>query len=152
MVKVKRKSLDLVGRVHAGRLSPPSTHSVQQYIFSIGEGDVEINIKPYREKRSNQQNRYLYGVVYKMAQEAYEESFGEAYSLDEVKRDLKIACDHYKIRRTVGGELTKEPLPTPNMNTQEFSDLVNRMRRILFERMGCDIPNPDGILYSIEMR
>ena len=149
---MKAKQLNLIGEVHAGRLAPSSFHGVQQYISSLKDGKVKIEIKPYKPTRSSRQNRYLYGVVYKLAQQAYEESFGEAYTVDEIKNDLKIACDHYIRKSGVDGKEVNHPLPTPNMDTQEFSDLVNRMRRILFERMGCDVPNPDGIFYSEEMK
>ena len=140
--------LAIQSEVRQGKLSDQARNAIVKALRDLEGKRVAIDIKLDRNTRSNKQNRYMYGQVYKLAAKGLEDTQGGVWSMERTKRELKIAVGHYEEYVGINGEVVKEPLPTPKMDTLEFTQLIDRMRMLCFEFMGIDIPNPDGAPYS----
>ncbi len=132
-----------------GKLSNSAREQLINVLKGFEGKTVEITVKAKRDTRSNKQNRYMYGVIYKLAAKGLEDSQGGIWSVERTKRELKIAVGHYEEYVGLDGEIVKEPLPTPDMNTLAFTILIDHMRLLCLEFMGINIPNPDGTPFNI---
>ena len=99
--------------------------------------DGEYEIVPYKKDRTNDQNRYLWWWVYGTISK-------------EVGED-DIEYIHYVMgRRFLTKHDKKEPYiqSTAKLNTAEFSDYVEKIRKFMLEKMNIYIPTPDEYLNS----
>lgn len=99
-----------------------------------------VTIEPYQRKRTEQQNRYLWGVVYKTigASLGY---MGEE-DMNELHRLLLKKCFGSKTV-TILNEEFEIPLRTSSkLNKQEFSDYIAFIQQKAAE-LGIFIPDPE---------
>ncbi|MEA3272238.1 MAG: hypothetical protein U9P90_01055 [Patescibacteria group bacterium] len=91
---------------------------------------VEITIKEWKEIRSLQQNRYLWGVVYKVISE---------YN-GGIVEDLHNHFKYYFLRKQ--GRLISF-ISTTDLDTKEFTDYIEKIRLFAHQKLGLHIPTPD---------
>lgn len=112
--------------------------------FQKREGkEVRIEVYPHFKGRSNNQNRYLFGVVYVyiMACTGYaKDEVHEAMSKKFLpKKHLQFGEDEIEIDGS-----------TANLTTVEFIEYHDNIRRWAAEFLQCDIPDPEGKPYIID--
>lgn len=144
-------NLTTTAQVNNGKLDNLTRELIQATLKGFEGKQVSIEIKEVKNTRSNRQNRYMYGVVYKLAAQGLKDTQGGVWSLDRTKHELKIAVGHYEVYEGLNGAV-KEPLPTPQMDTAEFAKLIDDMRALCWEYFTIDIPDPDGVPYSHNIR
>lgn len=117
---------------------------------SIGPltGLYDVSLKPRRPTRSAQQNRYLWGVVYKTFQK-FLEAQGEHLTSEEVHR----LCGAKFLRRSIvnhdSGEVIGETITsTTSLSTVEFGEYLDKVIAWLGEQFGIVVPSPD--IYTTE--
>jgi hypothetical protein len=124
------------GRVEKGilRLAP----GFYAYLGSLEGLEVEVVVRKKRSKRSDQQNRYYWGVVVKMIADHC------GYTPEEMHEALKFKVlgsespdDHglVKIRSTAA------------LSTDEFSQYVNKVVQFAAMSLGVFIPDPSMVDY-----
>ena len=93
-----------------------------------------LSITESRPSRSNQQLRYLFGVVYQKASEEW------GYTRDEIH---EICKDRF-LRRTyqIGEEDISAPGTTKKLNTKEMTEFIESVRRFFAEH-GLYTPDPN---------
>ncbi len=94
--------------------------------------DWEYEIKKVKKDRTTQQNRYLRGGVYGTLSEY------TGYTIDELHG---MFGQHYLMTDTENWKY-KYPRSTSTLNTQEFSEYVEKIRN-MGAKMGCYIPSPE---------
>ena len=108
--------------------------------FNAGK-DFVVEFKHHKNKRSNQQNRYLWGVVYALIAEEL------GYSVDEIHDLLaKKFIPSHEIE--VFGESRIVAKSTAKLSTIEFSNYVESIRAFVAE-YGIVIPDPDPEVFNV---
>jgi len=100
---------------------------------------VECTIRKHRSKRSNEQNRYYWGVVISILSDHF------GYDPEEMHEEMKLMFNPIRSKidpaRTIGGSTTK--LSTVEFFSDEQS-YVERICRWAAEQHGVYIPPPDS--------
>lgn len=114
------------------------------------EGLIEVRVRPMRYTRSDDQNRYYWGVVVQCIKNFLKETQGEEYSSEQVhiinkKAILGDYLTEQKFADPLTGEMVTayvEAKGTSKMSTKVFYDFVEQVRA-LWHRNGCKaIPDP----------
>jgi hypothetical protein len=103
------------------------------YVESLGDGPVDIIIRKRKSKRSDNQSRYYFGVVCKVLGDYF------GYETDEMHEALKI-----KFLRTGAADL-ETVRSTTKMNTAEFEEYLERVRRWASAEYGVVVPLPNEV-------
>lgn len=108
-------------------------------------GAVEIDVKRFRKTRSNQQNRALFGLAYKLLSEhtGYEAGEIHEYLCGEywgwVEHELFGKKKHRPRRTTT----TDEDGKASTLDTEQFAEFFDFVQRFAAEKCGLYIPDPD---------
>ena len=109
----------------------------------VGE-KLLIVVQKLRYKRSEAQNRYIWGVMVPCVRMWFRETTGETPSPDEAYVWLRVGLLGYKaeIKMLKGVEIiTMTGKRFSQMNTKEFAEAVDTMIKLLDEK-GCFVPLP----------
>lgn len=106
--------------------------------------ELLVTVRVLRYKRSDSQNRYIWGVIVPMVRQWLYENQGEKYTREEVYTWLRIKLlgEIPKIVSIAGDEVvTMTSKRFSAMNTKEFAEAIDTIRERMLER-GLDIPEP----------
>lgn len=98
---------------------------------------IKMTVEKVRKTRSEQQNRYYWGVVVAMIAD---ELGYNPWERQEVHNALKLA-----VRGGLGDKRLQVPVSTSTMNTLEFSEYVEDCRRWSALHLNINIPDPNQI-------
>lgn len=100
-----------------------------------------VEVSEYRPRRTDQQNRYLFGVVYPTILEAGGEALGGWTAADLHEHFLG---EHFGLESlSFGGRAYEKPIRrSSRLNKQEFSDYVAFVQRQA-AGLGIYVPEPD---------
>jgi len=115
------------------------------------EDPHEISVRPWKSKRSLQQNRYLFGVVYERIRLHVQESTGEIYSAEDIHEAMKqkfLPADIVEI----GDERFTVARTTTRLTVREFAEYVDSIIGYAAEHLGLVVPAPDEEWYEQEAR
>ena len=135
MINLKHKIKVTNGKVDFLNL-PLFNKDLKQY-----EGkEAILIIKPYKDSRSDNQNRYYWGVVIKLLCDEI------GYLPEEMHEILK---QKFLSTRTVkiGGEEYSIPDSSSTLNTTEFEDYLSKIRTWASQDLELLIPLPNDIEY-----
>lgn len=104
---------------------------------------IELVIKTKRKYRSNDQNRYYFGVVVPLIKKRIEDDFGERMTKEEVHEFLKGKFNMEEKASQVTGELLHLPKSTTALSTTEFMEYVKIIRAWAIDFFEMDIPEPN---------
>ena len=128
------------GRVENGRLVIENLDKFREYLTTLQDRVQIIVRKPKKKQRSNEQNRYLWGVCYKLLSEWSGDTTEEWHEICKqmfVEPTKKIIDGNtYEIRKS-----------STALNTKEFTDYIEKIRRFGAEH-GVIIPDPDQTYYD----
>lgn len=108
-----------------------------QDIETFKDGWYQLIIRPRKKSRSDNQNRYLWGVVYKII--ANETGHTE----EEVHEHMK-----WQFLRKRGGRL-ETVKSTTNLTTIEFEEYTENIRRFAATKLNIQIPLPNEVDYEV---
>jgi hypothetical protein len=102
--------------------------------------EAYLVISKYRKNRSNNQNRYYWGVVIKILSDEF------GFEADEMHEVLK---QKFQVKETlrIGKEDYVVVKPTHNQNTTEFEEYLSHIRTWASVEMGISIPLPHDVEY-----
>jgi hypothetical protein len=132
------KALPCLGKVEKGKFIPEDVKSFKSAFYSHEGKRVRVTVERFRNRRSDPQNRYYWGIVVPMVGEAIGESDAEAVH-DMLKVEL-----NYEIL-VVGDKEIRVPKSTAKLDTMEFKQYVERVQRWGSEFLSLYIPGPDEI-------
>lgn len=112
-----------------------------EHIGTLKDGEYFIAIDREKSKRSNSQNNYLWGVVYKIPADSL------GWELDDMHEFCKLKFN--PIHKQIKDKEVIVPGSTTALNTIQFMDYVDKIKRF-FAEYDIYIPDPNEYLDSLE--
>lgn len=131
------------GTTQEGNLQIKDREAFKTYLKGI-QGEIEVSVSKRKGKRSDAQNRYLWGVVYKLL------STETGYKDEEIH---ELMLEKFAPRRymELGGTKEKVVKRSSKMDKIEFMDYVESIKQWSAETLNLYIPDPNEIdLESID--
>lgn len=126
------------------RLRAYGLTQVEEYFRRAKPGFYEITIKQKRDRRSNAQNRWLWGKIYPMLLQGFLDAGWDEFTCEE---EVHEWCkQHFSGKRVVNritGEVDNLPNSTKKMDTIEFCSYCEQLRTMAVEYLGITIPEPN---------
>lgn len=122
------------GMVYGEQFVPEDSTKWKKDLGKLEGKQVVVTIKQYRRTRSNNQNRYAFGVVFKLIADA------TGYTVDEAKEAMKwmfLREEHDILPPTVRS--------TTELDTAEMEEFLENCRRWASEFLGLYIPLPNEV-------
>ena len=119
------------GHVQSGKVVFDHPEKYLVHLAGLEGKRVEVSIKKYRKDRSLSQNNFYWAVVV----EILGQHFG--YEPDECHEALK-----FQFLKVHGDGPLPTVRSTTTLNTEEFNDYVERIRRWAITEYGVYIPDP----------
>ena len=109
-------------------------------------GNFYVSITKKQNRRTQQQNKYLFGVVYVCVANGIRESWGESMTTDEAH----VYCKDRFLSRPVidrnTGEIKGKTFPTSKtLSISEFSEYIEKISRFAAESLSVVIPPANSI-------
>lgn len=95
-------------------------------VWLESNAELEVCIRPYNSKRSVEQNRRLWKIYAKLADEAWVN--GRRYSAETWHEYCKGMFLGYELKAMPDGSELKTPISTTTLNTAEMTDYQNRLQ------------------------
>lgn len=126
------------GSIMKGRLTLDNPERYLVYMAGLEGKRVEVVLRKKRSKRSDQQNRYYWGIVVQILANHC------GYEPDQMHEALKykFLSDH---QEDSSGLITIRS--TASMTTDEFAQYVNRVVRWAAESLGVYVPSANDMEY-----
>ena len=122
-----------------------------------GDEILVVRIEPEEKKRTQRQNRYLWGVVYKYLvdndpgyfcnEETERLLKGRGIAMNEIVHEFCKAQFLPPLELAIGGGM-KIPKSPAKLNRQEFNDYVENIRRWAANELQVFIPDPYAAGYE----
>lgn len=109
-------------------------------LFEQKDGRYLVEISG-ADKRSNQQNRYYFGLVVPLIQKGLYEK-GLDVSKEEAHEFLKARLNFTELVNEDTGEFERIPMSTTRLNKEGFSDYIQKIQRFAAEWFEIVIPDP----------
>lgn len=107
-------------------------------------GKQRVEICRHRQRRSDRANRYYWGVVVPAARQALYETQGEMFDPEESHEFLKALFLSKPIVDKRTGELLATVVgSSAKLNTEQFSDYVEKVRLWLADYAGVILPDAE---------
>ena len=133
-------------RIYFNRTDPPLNSSfrlLHETLVSLPLGDYVITITPNRKTRSNQQNAYLWGIVYPAVLFGLQDAGWEITNEEQVHEYCKQAFAAREVINKDTGEVISLPNSTARMQTAEFNVYVDKIKAFALEYLNITIPEPN---------
>lgn len=134
----KQLSPVILGSVVAGKFSADDKDLLRRAFWPHEGKRVELTVKRHRKNRTLPQNNYYWGVVVPMVGDAIGES-----DLEAIHEVLKREHNYYI--KPVGKQEIRVPMSTADLNTAEFEEYLEKIRRWASEWLSLYIPLPNEV-------
>lgn len=121
------------GTVINNNFKPDNLHRLFDYLKTLEGVRCEVSVRKIRAQRSNNQNNYYFGVVCKVLGDYF------GYEPDEMHEALKLKF------LQVGAVDVPTLKSTTKLNTAEFEDYLERIRRWAAIDYSIAIPLPNEV-------
>ena len=92
----------------------------------LRNGDLEITIRPYKAKRSHEQNKRLWAIYGELADKAWVN--GRRYSTETWHEYCKGYFLGFELKAMPDGSELKTPISTTTLNTAEMTEYQNNIQ------------------------
>lgn len=133
-------------RIYYSKTDPPSESSRQllnETLERLPLGDYVVTITPNRKTRSNQQNAYLWGIVYPAVLFGLQDAGWEFTNEEQVHEYCKQSFAAREFINKDTGEVLILPSSTAQMQTAEFNVYVENIKAFALEYLNITIPEPN---------
>jgi len=124
------------GEVKNNKLKLDDRSYFDKIITSFDNKRVNLYIEEYKKQRSDNQNRYYWGVVIKILSDEL------GYTPEETHEALKIKFLRIK------GEKLDTVKSTTKLSTKEAEDFYEEIRRWASVELSIDIPEPNEVNFT----
>lgn len=122
------------GQVNEGKLTIDKAGELRTYLGGLGNVRIVLTVEKERRKRSNQQNRWYWGCILQLISE----------HTGEEPEDLHEALKaHFAKKKVVGNIIV--PSSTRYLDTIDFAEYCEKVRRWAAEELNINIPDPDQV-------
>jgi hypothetical protein len=126
-----------LGKAKNGTLNLQSPDTFRKYLYSLNDKDVECVVRLPRKDRSNQENRYYFGVVVNLISEH------TGYTPEEVHEFLKLKFLSKII--VMAGKDERIPRSSTSLSTLEWEKWMTEIREWAAQELSLVIPEPNQI-------
>jgi hypothetical protein len=127
----------------SGNLNISARKKIANLLDHLKGKRIRIRINVVRRQRSNQQNRYYWGVIIAAAQEGIKETWGIEISDTDAHEILKRECNGKDFVNENTGEVIKVGQSTTELNKLTAEDYYETCRRFIQEWFGILVPLPN---------
>jgi hypothetical protein len=123
------------GRIEQGKVKLDNHNRYLVQISKLEGQRIELVLRKQRETRSDNQNKYMWGVVYEILSQQL------GYETEEIHEIMK-----YKFLRATkggGGQVFDLVRSTTKLNTTEMETYLEKIRRFASMELNCFIPLPN---------
>lgn len=133
---------EIISSVQNGNLIR-NRNLIKEAICAFENKEIVIRIEKKKRKRSNPQNRFYYGVVIPLMQQALKES-GNLMTSNDVHELLKLRF----LKETIlvneeTGQIVERIKSTTELSTSQFMDYMAEINVFASEYFGVVIPEPN---------
>lgn len=137
------QKITLISQVTGGKLNDYARKVILDALQRMEGKKVEVTIAEYRKKRSNNENRFYFGVVLPMVK-AYLMESGDNLDLEETHEFIvRHIWKHTKIIQR-DGEVMEVRLSSTRLSTTEWEQMIE-LTRVWAAHHGFDIPYPQEL-------
>src|SRR3990167_753904 len=124
------------GKIENGELTIYQEELYKNHLHRL-DGEVNVVVKPYHNSRSEQQNRFYWGVVVEII------SNETGYTKEEVHEILRAMFIWSIIK--IGKREIRVVRSTTTLTTKEFEKYIEEIRRWAVTEINCEIPLPNEV-------
>jgi len=129
------------GHVKNGKLEIYDKQKFRMWLRELNEKEVEIRVNKYKDKRTNSQNRYYWGVVLEILSDY---TGHEPEELHEVLKEIMLPKKEVKFKLSDGKEVIRKiSISTAELSTGAFETYLQKIREWAQKRLNCFIPLPN---------
>lgn len=136
------KGVEIITRVENGTFKR-NRSLIKQVIKQFEGKDILLKITKKRKTRSNEQNRYYWGVIIKFWQLLLIEEWGEYYTTNQTHEFLKYNCNYSEKVNEDTGEILRVTNSTTDNSTTDQEIFQEKCRRLADDMFGSLIPLPN---------
>jgi len=125
--------------VDFGHLKMNDIDGFNIYLKMLEGKQVDVIIRKHKESRTDQSNRYLWGVVYKMIAEETGHSAEDIHALLKTKFLKKLAF--------IKGKKYEVIQSTASLDKLTFSNYIEDCKRFAAMELDLNIPDPQKIVF-----
>lgn len=119
------------GELYDGKMTWYDPEGLKKYLLSLGDLEVQVLVEKKKKWRSDNQNRYYWGVVIDILGSEL------GYNPEEMHEALK-----WQFLRVEGGKIPTVK-STASLSTVEFEDYMGQIRTWASIEFGVYIPEPN---------
>jgi len=120
-----------------------SKEKLQKAIQNMDGCIVEIVIRQKTKGRSNQQNKYYWGVAVEIIKDGLSEEHGKAYSALDAHEEIKKNLNGFEVFDFESIKVEVNPESTATLPSEEFEELMEDLRRWGDDCLKVYIPLPN---------
>jgi hypothetical protein len=128
----------------------PQKRAVLSRIGTL-RGRYRLELTPYRQRRSDRQNRYYFPCVCKPLSDYLSEGDYDVTTVEQAHAILKerfLTCD--VVNKRTGEVIGRRVRSTTELSTVEFAEFVERSRAFLLDFFGIVTVDPDPNWRDVE--
>lgn len=145
---IKKTELKFSGKIEGSKFLPDNPQAFITHVQSYNGKGVSVTVKAQREmkNRSDQENRYYWGVVVRILAEEW----GYNYHLQTDKfRVHSIIKEQFLVEPIeIKGKMLREEVSTAALSTIEFESLMTTIREWASMEFGIYIPLPNEVPFE----
>jgi hypothetical protein len=125
------------GNVTNGKLTLINIERFNKYLTGLS-GDIELTVAKKTNRRSTKQNKYLFGVIYKIISDY------TGYDVDKIHELMK---NNFGVKEVValGNINTTVSISTTLYSTEQFNEYKNSIQQWASETLDLQIPDPEEV-------
>lgn len=113
-------------------------------ILAAYEGKtIDITFAKRKNKRTNKQNNYYWGVIVPIFQNCFREEWGEIWDKMDVHEFLKANCNYEELINEDTGEVLRKTKSTTENSTTDQEDFHEKCRQLCDSFFNTEIPLPN---------
>lgn len=118
--------------------------AITDCFWDLSDGTYRVEIKRNRSRRTDPQNRYLWGVVYpNLLQGFIDAGWDEITNEEQIHEICKAKFLTTEAVNKQTGEIMNYPLSTAKMDTMQFATYVDQIIAFALEYLNTVIPQPE---------
>ena len=110
---------------------------------SLEDGTYTVTIKKASRRRSNDQNEWLWGVIYPAVLAGLRDQGWEITDVEQVHELCKAHFASQDVVNPHTGEVVTLPSSTAKMSVTDFSVYVDKIRAFAADYLNISIPDPN---------
>lgn len=121
------------GTVKKGKVIFNDRDKFDSHLISLEDKNIDIIVRKHRKDRTNPQNRYMWGVCYKLISET------TGYTIDEIHDSMRAMF--------LMDNSGKFPIvrSSTSLTTVEMGEYLSQIKIWASQELNCYIPDPDDV-------